>query len=900
MAGEDEDITIDLKLRDYLTGSAATAAREMEELADNTKQAARALLLLDKRADKAANSLYKFAAATQAANSGMTSLNKGVTTNVDTLKKNINTQQSFQKNLQKTTKSQKETEKGAKILTRAFKMLTTGMKLATTALFMLSKMMAIAAGAAVAGNLVIQLLAVVSALSSMVSFAALAPLAIGGLITTVIAAKLAFGGLGEAIKAAASGDAKQLEKAFAKLGPDAKKFVKELTPALKLWKGMKDAVQGQFLSVLSKDIPAVVKRWQPIFRSGLRSIAAEFGLLFNNIAKFFNSAQGDRLLGTFFQAGVQMVGVLRKNIGPLLDALAQIVEVVKPYWDRFIESVTGGFANFSGWLESIAQNGQLKGWLDTAIQTAKSLWDVLKNIGGIIKGILDAAGGAGAGAGALGLFGAALGEINKWANSLAGQTALKQFFSAVSQVAQALSPIITIIANTIGTVLAPAIAGIVQGLAPGFIAFLQALSGALMVVAPYLPPLAEALGQILIALVPLLDPLAKIGVLIAKYLTAALQVLAPVIGVVAQALATLLAPFLDLCIKAFEAIEPYIPQFTALLTQMGQAIMPLLVQIGNIFAQYFSKYLEELATEILPELMPKLMELAQAFSEWLLQALQMLMPYMPQIAEFMVLMMERSAALWPIIFQLATIFLKLATAAMPIGGIFLRIIGFLLNLANGFNRAVNDVLRFISRMLSGIQQIPGKVRAGIGGVVDAITAPFRRALEIVRGIIADIKSTVSNMNLKSLIGGAVSAINPFRFAGGPVEGGKAYTVGELGKEMWVGKNGQTKMVGTNGMDMNWRAPGSGMIIPNAMLSVLDRVERSVRGISTPESPDLYGSRELARLAAMAASGGETHHWHNTIQVTVEGDAKEVDLGKIERAVNKAMDKIEKDRKERRG
>lgn len=904
MADDEEDITIDLRLRDYLASGAEAAAKAMDDLADNTKQASRALLLLDKRATKAAASLYELAAATRAADDSQ----KKYTTNLDTLTRRmttqIQTQRQQQRQLERTSTKTEDATKKNKMLAKSFQTVGRALKPLGAGLALLAKGLALVGAAGLLGPLTQNLLGVVAALSSMVSFAALIPIVLGGGLVAMMTAKLAFSGLADAIKAATSGDAKALEKAFKGLGPSAKSFVKELTPALKLWKGMKDVVQGQFLSVLDNNIPGAVRRLAPIFKGGMKSIAVEFGLLFNNIARFFNSAQGDKMFGKFFQAGVQMLSVLRKNVGPFLDALSQIIDVAWPYWNRFIKFITSGFANFNGWLEQIAQNGQLKSWLDTAINVAKALWQILSDVGTIISSVIKAAGGAGQGASALGLIGSALGGIAKWASSLEGQASLVNFFSSLNKIATALMPIITLLAGVIANQLAPTLAQMVQNLAPGVMDFIMALSSGVQQLLPYLPTLATGFSNLLTALAPLLPVIADLLAVGIQELINLLPVVTPLLSFLAQILSTTLQPFLEATAQALTAIQPAIMAFITAFTDYLPQLMPLIQQMVDIFAQLFQNQIGVITAQ-LPTLIPLVVQLGQAFGEYLLVALQQLAPLMPSIVDLMSQTMQIGFALAPILLLVATAFLKMATFSMQLAGPLIALIGLALQIRARWIEALNAVLYGFSTVVQGVVAGVGVVVGAIGRLISAagrIAGPFVSAAGAVAGAIGGITGAINNAvgGIENLIGKASSLahldLNPFRFAGGDVIGGKKYTVGEIGPEMWVGANGQSKMIGTGGMDPNWTAPGSGTIIPSFMLDAFRSIERSIKPHDEPAATGGISAREIAAL--LDGSGKTEEHHHYDVKVDATG-ATATTPQDIERAVYRAIDKIERDRKERK-
>jgi hypothetical protein len=76
--------------------------------------------------------------------------------------------------------------------------------------------------------------------------------------------------------------------------------------------------------------------------------------------------------------------------------------------------------------------------------------------------------------------------------------------------------------------------------------------------------------------------------------------------------------------------------------------------------------------------------------------------------------------------------------------------------------------------------------------------------------------------LKYLERAFVKAFTPpnSRFAGGPVSGGSAYTVNELGKEAFLSAAGKLSMINAPSFG-KWRAPSSGTVIPAHLTKKLD-------------------------------------------------------------------------------
>jgi phage-related protein len=899
VAGEDEDITIDLRLRDYLTGGAATAAHEMEELATETRKAARALLLLDKRADKAAATLIKLAAAARTARGAMNEHGTAVTNLNKSMKDNIQTQRNLEKSLLGTKKKTDDANKSTKIFIKTFRLFVRVLKLAGPALAMVAKGLALIGAASVIGTATQGVLALTGALTTLLSFAALIPTALGSVAAVALTLKTAFTGVGPALKAAASGDMKALATLTKDMPKATQNWFKQLVPVLKTYKNLRKEVQGALFEALDSSIPEAIRSLQPIVRRGMKSIATEAGGLLNEIGLFFSQERGRRMFERFFMGGNQLLRALQEGIGPLMRGLSDVVESVTPAWDRLMKSLGGGIEKFGNWLSQISNDGSLEDWLDTAIGVAKNLWSVLKEVGNIIGGLVRAAGGASGGEGLLGGFGTALGEISKWVNSMEGQTALQSFFSSLGTIVQAVAPVLKTVAGIIGNTLAPTLADMAVALGPSVNQFFQALGAALQVLAPYLPPLAAAFGQLLVALTPLLPIIMQIVQMALQQLVTLLPVLVPLIAMFAQAFAAILGPALQVLLPIIQQLAPYIQLFFQIFLAVLQPLIPQLQLLGQMFAQMLQDNLSQLVA-MLPTLIPLIMQLAMQFGTLLVNALTMLMPYMPQLIQLMSQAMQAGLVLAPVILRIAIVFLQVLNAGSPLLGLFLKILGIGLTMASGLVSIGQQIGNAFLRMADWVGSAVGEainLFNRLKGVARTLASPFVSAINSITGAFGRITGAVSGAigSIGNLIDKAKNLasidINPFRFAGGDVKAGTKYTVGEIGPELYVPKTGKPQMIGTGGIEAR-SFNNDGFIVPSFMLGAFKSLERGLESVNANE-PGL-AAREIAAIAA--ASGGTTHEHYYDVDVIIQGNVKEeVD---IERAVKRAIDKAERDRRER--
>ena len=182
-----------------------------------------------------------------------------------------------------------------------------------------------------------------------------------------------------------------------------------------------------------------------------------------------------------------------------------------------------------------------------------------------------------------------------------------------------------------------------------------------------------------------------------------------------------------------------------------------------------------------------------------------------------------------------------------------------------------------------------------------VATEANRAATQTDAMYLDIRGSVSvTSTLIGKLNAAASAASRIRiptsnnnFAGGPVQGGAAYTVNEFGKEMFLSNSGKLSQINAPAWG-TWRAPSSGTIIPAHIAAGIDipkggvKVSKPGGGLSS-SSVKKSGSglgRVIANLVnALNASKTSQKNNDNAIQAT-----QAIQIGKLTQAVNKLVDK----------
>lgn len=893
---DDEDVVIDLSLRDYLSASADRAAREMEDLTRETRRASRALLTFDRRVDKATRSLVGLTAALQKYNLTQHGTTNAIEEAVKTTERYTRSNDHFRRSMERGTRTVQRHDRALRGLTRTLRFILPAARGAALGVGLLTVALGAVALAAGAGGAIGSLFQIVAALSTILSFAGLVPTALGGLLTVVASLVVAFKGLGTAIGAAFSGDTAQLNEALKNLSPNAQKFVKEFMPFVKQLKDIRKVVQDSLFKPLVGALKPFLTSVLPLLKTGMMETAEAFGRLLKDFMDFFRSAEGLKMLQQFFTAGVQMLNAFTKGLKPMMSGFASLVNTVAPYWERFMDVIASGMARFGAWLDAISTDGRLERWLDTAIRTTDDLFAILGLVVDIIGDVARAAGGMG---GALAPIVGFLEAIREWTQSAQGQAAMAAFFESMKEIFSALWPVVVVVAEAIGRILAPALADLLKAIAPGFITFLVALSDGLERLEPFWAPLGQAIGELFAALAPLMPVLGDlVGILLADLVRAGIALI-PLLGTLAEAFAAFAGPAIQKFAEFAAQLAPKFLELAMDLLEAFEPLIPVIADVGRVVGELIGAYLGRVL-DMLPDLMPKLIELADIFAEVLLQALKDLGPYIPTLVWAF---LEFSLALIPMtpaILDLANAFLDLWREVEPFMPEIILLTVLFIRLATIIAGAVSQSVQNFRDFVIGAKELKADIEETVEDIKQGFKDAFSFIGSFVVGKIQDIKNAIDNIsfaNLKEKAKNALAELNPFRAFGGPVEAGVKYTVGEIGPELFVPDHGLPKMIGTTGMET--RSFGTdGYIVPSFVLDAMEKMEASVSRQLASVSASSANASDADVLAtaikAATTQGGNTYHFKFEIGSVRSDD----DIKKIKKAVKQVLSEIEQDKRER--
>ncbi|MGW3627869.1 hypothetical protein [Streptomyces sp. NPDC000880] len=293
---------------------------------------------------------------------------------------------------------------------------------------------------ALIGQYAAGLTALVSAAAPAVGVLGAIPGLIAAAGTAAIGTKVAFSGFGDAIKESLKAQAQlaaggklteaqqqKLDESLKKLSTSARESVKTVVELSGAWSKMKQSVQERFFSKIADDIKPLSNAVLPLLKDSLGDSADQMGSLAERGAKFMQSGVFRKDFKTIAGTNSRVIGNITGGLGNLGRATLDYLVASGP----FVERVGAAGEKFTQWVRASASAGRETGSLarfldhaaDKAAQLGRTTGSLIKGLGGVGRAAMDT------GNALLDGLEGSMTRFERWANSGAGQKAMKQFFS---------------------------------------------------------------------------------------------------------------------------------------------------------------------------------------------------------------------------------------------------------------------------------------------------------------------------------------------------------------------------------------------------------------------------------------------------------------------------------------
>ncbi|MBM7771241.1 phage-related protein [Actinokineospora baliensis] len=298
---------------------------------------------------------------------------------------------------------------------------------------------------------------------------------------------LGFQGLGDALSNL--DDPEKFAQALATLAPSARETaqaVKDLQPA---FGALRLDVQQRLFTGMGQVVAQLGGSYLPVLRSGLGGVASELNTGARSFADFLTSSQSLADTGTILDNVRAALAALSPAGTSVAQAFRDIAAVGSGFLPDLASKISDAARRFAEFIANARESGQLKTWIGEGLSALSQMWQLLRNLGSIVKtvfGALDDSGG-----GFLAFLVDATGQLSAFLKSAQGTEVLSKFAEFAATAGEAVSGVL----GEALTQLAP----VLINLLPALSTFAAQLGGALVfglqLAGPLLAQLSSFLAQ---------------------------------------------------------------------------------------------------------------------------------------------------------------------------------------------------------------------------------------------------------------------------------------------------------------------------------------------------------------------------------------------------------------------
>jgi hypothetical protein len=269
---------------------------------------------------------------------------------------------------------------------------------------------------ALAGGLV----ALLPQLTDVAGVAAALPASLAGIGIAAISVKLALGGMGAALKGT--------KGAMAQLTPQAREFVRTLKELKPIGRSLRNSAQAGLLPGLTEALTQL-KGGVPMAQRLLKRGGATVGGIADRAATAFTQPGFMRDLEGIGNQGLTVVNRLGSAFINVAEAIRHVAVVARPFTDWLTKTILGWTQMWEVSARAGRQTGEMSRFFDRTRASLETFGSILSNLWGTFRGIGKAARPLGED-----LWESADKATDRWdrfANSLAGQNQLREYFDGL-------------------------------------------------------------------------------------------------------------------------------------------------------------------------------------------------------------------------------------------------------------------------------------------------------------------------------------------------------------------------------------------------------------------------------------------------------------------------------------
>ncbi|GAA4474182.1 hypothetical protein GCM10023094_09300 [Rhodococcus olei] len=181
--------------------------------------------------------------------------------------------------------------------------------------------------------------------------------------------------------------AKEFDEAMARLSPNAQAFVNSILGMRDAWRELKFAVQDSLFADMGPTLERLATTYMPILTEGLGGLADVLNGRLRAAMDWLNGDQVQGDISAILENTTTALGPLLDGVGNLGRALLDITAVGSELLPDVTSAFEDGTGNWADMISEMRRSGDLKKFMQDAVDTFSQLWRIAKNLGGMANGL---------------------------------------------------------------------------------------------------------------------------------------------------------------------------------------------------------------------------------------------------------------------------------------------------------------------------------------------------------------------------------------------------------------------------------------------------------------------------------------------------------------------------------
>jgi hypothetical protein len=213
--------------------------------------------------------------------------------------------------------------------------------------------------------------------ATLLNLALLLPGALSVVLGIIAPLVIALHGLGDVMDLVFEKDPKKFAEGFKELPPVMQQLTTSLRRLLPLFNDIQNTVQRKFLGPIISILEPTLKRIGPSLTRGLGMAAQAMGIFVAQAINLLNTPAFTRFIAELFPSIARMIDTLGPPLLSLMTSLAIVATASLPTIELLITKLGGFIETFAKWLADSVADGSFQRFLDTALASLQSIWDLV-------------------------------------------------------------------------------------------------------------------------------------------------------------------------------------------------------------------------------------------------------------------------------------------------------------------------------------------------------------------------------------------------------------------------------------------------------------------------------------------------------------------------------------------